>query len=214
MAVPRNFHPVAAASSRRSAPAMPQSPGCFVLRITSSFLMGGALVWRIFRVGSVLYCKPRRLSNGSMPGSLPRNRLYNDHRLFGTAAREDVVAKRLGHLLVEDISRFLEGFKRVGIQDFRPQVRVVTGRIATRKDVLEVRTSITRDDLRDQADFVEAGFFELLARQSQDCGSVIVCQSMSRNDAARYSVVANPWLKKRALRIFSINSSGIGCSVS
>ena len=35
---------------------------------------------------------------------------------------------------------------------------------------------------------------------------------MSRNEAARYSVVANPWLKCRALRIFSISSSGIGCA--
>ena len=86
--------------------------------------------------------------------------LVQGHRVFGATAGEDVLAKRLGDLRVKDVARFLERLKSIGVQHFGPQIRVVTGRVAAGKDVLEVGAAVARDDLRDQPDLVQAGLLE------------------------------------------------------
>ena len=51
------------------------------------------------------------------------------------------------------------------------------------------------------------------AAASCSFGSVRVCQSMSRKQAARYSTVSKPWLKSSAFLIFSTRASGMGSPV-
>ena len=48
------------------------------------------------------------------------------------------------------------------------------------------------------------------------CGTsgVRVCQAMSSAAAATSSVKSKPWLKSRAIRIFSTSAAGIGSPVS
>ena len=67
--------------------------------------------------------------------------------------------KRLGRLLVEQTG-FFEGFESIGVEHFTPDVAVIPRGITAGEDVPEIRTVVSRDDLREKTDFIHGGFLK------------------------------------------------------
>ena len=124
--------------------------------------------------------------------------LVEDHRLLGAAALQDVVPEGLGRGRVEE-ARLLEGLEGVRVQDLGPDVAVVAGRVAAGEDVAGNRGCGSGRRSRGSARSCPWTPSSNVGGRPARRPSVSVCQSMSRKQAARYSTVAKPWLKRPAL---------------
>ena len=90
---------------------------------------------------------------------------------------------------------FLEPLERVVVEHFAPEVGVVAGRIAAAPDVREVAACDSAAALRARRPCTSsAPRSRTVSTSCSGASAGSVCQAMSSSAAARYSVVAKPWL--------------------
>src|ERR1700733_5242137 len=77
------------------------------------------------------------------------------------AGRIDEIVQLPGHLRIEDVPALFERLEAVGVENLRPQIAVIGGRIAARENMLEMRSAVTHGDAFGHADPLE---FLLLER--------------------------------------------------
>ena len=83
------------------------------------------------------------------------------HGVVDTAGGEHVFAELGGYFLVEDVARFLEGFKTIRIKHFRPYIAVITGRIAAAHCMTKVGRAVAGRYLRGQTTFAQGICLEI-----------------------------------------------------
>src|ERR1700722_1685555 len=106
------------------------------------------------------------------------------------ASRIDEIIEPLGDVRIKDVATLLERFEAIGVENFRPEIAVIGGRIAARKNMLEVRRSVTHADRVGHADPREFLAFE---RDDVDLiGEGSRCSFRSTSAEAVYSTVAQP----------------------
>ena len=91
--------------------------------------------------------RPRRFSSGPMSGARPA-KSWNSSSASLLPPRESSVSRKWSPLVARQAAVRLDPFHRVGIQHFRPDVRVVARRVAAH-DVAEVRRAVTRRHRRE-----------------------------------------------------------------
>lgn len=67
----------------------------------------------------------QRLNDGFLTAELQ----VEFHRIFGATPFQHIAAEGFGHCRIEDIAGFLEGFKGIGVEHFRPGIGIVAARI-------------------------------------------------------------------------------------
>lgn len=111
------------------------------------------------------------------------------HGVFAPAFFENVFTECFGCRRVED-TVFFECVESIGIENFGPDVAVISCTVIVGEDVREVGATVAIGDFVDESDGLR--YFFSNWRTSYSLTSSISCQRMSRIAAAKNSVVANP----------------------
>ena len=91
--------------------------------------------------------RPRRFSSGPISGARPA-KSWNSCSASLLPPRESSVSRKWSPLVARQAAVLLDPLHRVGIEHFRPDVRVVARRV-TAHDVAEVRRAVTRRHRRE-----------------------------------------------------------------
>ena len=113
-------------------------------------------------------------------------------RIGAIAGGIDMLFQPRGDLGIENIARLGEGGKAVGIEHFRPEVRVIARRIAVAgEDMGEMRQTVTHRDRLRHPELSE--LCRARTRRCRDCPpSGALCSARSTSAEAVYSTVRKP----------------------
>ena len=108
-------------------------------------------------------------------GVSPTEASVEVHRLVAASLLEDIASERHRSLWIED-SVLHEELEGVLVEDFCPEIAVVTGTVSAAEDVCELCGAVAWDDLVDKTHFLADGLLEGLDERFLD---------FARNDRGR-----------------------------